>query len=145
MRIFIPLAVAVSLAATIVSCSTRSPFSRTEYITLEATGYCKCGQCCGWKRNILLQPVYAYGPNEGERKKVGETASGTKAKPHHTIAADTNVFPFGTRIKIPGYGWGVVEDRGGAIEGKRLDLFFKTHKQALEWGRQTVTVEVIRP
>ncbi len=91
-----------------------------------------------------MQPVYAYGPMKGERKKIGITASGTKAK-KGTIAADTNVFPFGTRMRIPGYGDGVVEDRGGAIQGTRIDLFFKTHQQALEWGRKTVTVEVWRP
>ena len=145
MKVFLPSVVVLFVVATIVSCSTRSPFSRTEYITLEATGYCKCGECCGWKRNLLLQPVYSYGSQKGQRKKVGETASGTKAKPGHTIAADTDVFPFGTRIKVPGYGWGTVEDRGGAIKGHRIDLFFKTHKQALEWGRQKVTVEVVRP
>ncbi len=129
--------------ALITSCANRKPFERTEFITLEATGYCKCPDCCGWKRNLLMQPVYAYGPQKGERKKLGVTASGTKAKPG-TIAADTSVFPFGTRMKIPGYGWGTVEDRGGAIKGGKIDLFFKTHKQALEWGRQTVTVEVVR-
>ena len=125
-------------------CASRGPRERVEYLTLEATGYCKCGECCGWKRNLLLQPVYAYGPMEGERKEVGVTALGTKAKPG-TIAADTAVFPFGTRMRIPGYGDGVVEDRGGAIEGGKIDLFFKSHKEALEWGRQTVTVEVRYP
>jgi 3D (Asp-Asp-Asp) domain-containing protein len=125
-------------------CASRGFGSRKEFVTLEATGYCKCGECCGWRRNLLFQPVYAYGPMEGERKKIGETAAGTKAK-KGTIAADTNVFPFGTKMKIPGYGSGVVEDRGGAIQGGKIDLFFKTHKQALEWGRQMVTVEVIRP
>ena len=124
-------------------CASRGFGSHKEYVTLEATGYCKCGECCGWRRNLLLQPVYAYGPMEGERKKIGETATGKKAG-KGTIAADTNVFPFGTEMKIPGYGTGVVEDRGGAIQGGKIDLFFKTHKQALEWGRQTVTVEVIR-
>ena len=109
-----------------------------------ATGYCKCQECCGWKRNLLMQPVYASGPQKGERKKIGVTASGTKAEPG-TIAADTNVFPFGTRMKVPGYGWGTVEDRGGAIKGGKIDLFFKSHKEALDWGRQTITVEVERP
>lgn len=127
----------------LTSCANRKLFERTEKITLEATGYCKCQECCGWKRNLLMQPVYAYGPQKGERKKLGVTASGTKAKPG-TIAADTNVFAFGTRMKIPGYGWGTVEDRGGAIKGGKIDLFFKTHKKALEWGRQTITVEVVR-
>lgn len=129
--------------ALLSGCANHKPFERTEFIALEATGYCKCQQCCGWKRNLLMQPVFAYGPQEGEKKKVGVTASGTKAKPG-TIAADTSVFPFGTRMNIPGYGWGTVEDRGGAIKGGKIDLFFKTHKQALDWGRQTVTVEVKR-
>ena len=125
-------------------CASRPFATRKEIVTLEATGYCKCGECCGWRRNLLLQPVYAYGSMEGERKKVGVTASGTKAK-KGTIAADTNVFPFGTKMKIPGYGSGVVEDRGGAITGHKIDLFFRTHKQALQWGRQMVSVEVTRP
>ena len=91
-----------------------------------------------------MQPVYASGSMKGERKKVGETASGTKAKPGRTIAADTSIYPFGTKMKIPGYGWGVVEDRGGAIKGGKIDLFFRTHKQALQWGRKTLQVEVVR-
>jgi len=128
----------------LAGCASRGRGGRVEYLSLEATGYCKCGECCGWRRNLLLQPVYAYGPMEGERKKVGETASGTKAKPG-TVAADTSVFPFGTRMRIPGYGNGIVEDRGGAIQGGRIDLFFKSHREALEWGRRMVTVEVRYP
>lgn len=122
----------------------RTPFRQSEYVTLETTGYCKCGSCCGWKRDFFFRPVYAYGPQAGERKKVGITACGTKARPG-TIAADTDVFAFGTRMRVPGYGWGTVEDRGGAIKGGRLDLFFNSHEEALQWGRRTVTVEVIRP
>lgn len=125
-------------------CASRNWGARGELVTVEATGYCKCGECCGWRRNLFLQPVYAYGAREGDRKKVGQTASGTKAK-KGTIAADTSVFPFGTKMKIPGYGSGVVEDRGGAIKGHKIDLFFRTHQQALVWGRQMVTIEVFRP
>jgi len=144
MKIIINVVFSLSLCFLVAGCASRGgKGSRTEYISLEATGYCKCGDCCGWKRNLLLRPVHAYGSNKGKKKKVGITASGTKAKPG-TIAADTNVFPFGTRMKIPGYGWGTVEDRGGAIKGGRIDLFFKSHKEALEWGRQTVKVQVER-
>lgn len=58
-----------------------------------------------------------------------------------TIAADTKYIPFGTRMYIPGYGWGVVEDRGGAIKGpKRLDLYYRSHQKALQWGRRNVEV-----
>ncbi|MDF1815569.1 MAG: 3D domain-containing protein [Verrucomicrobiales bacterium] len=136
---------AVPVFLLVCGCASRGAFSRTEKISMEVTGYCKCQKCCGWERNLLMQPVYAYGPMKGQRKKIGETASGKQAKPGHTIAADTSLLPFGTRLKVPGYGWGVVEDRGGAITGRRLDLFFKSHKDALKWGRQTLTVEVVRP
>lgn len=62
-----------------------------------------------------------------------------------TVAADTRYFPFGTRLYIPGYGYGVVEDRGGAIKGKkRLDIFYHSHSRARQWGRQRIRVEILR-
>jgi 3D (Asp-Asp-Asp) domain-containing protein len=72
------------------------------------------------------------------------TASGTKAR-KGTIAADTRKFPFGTIMYIEGYGYGRVEDRGGAIKGNHIDLYFRTHQQALEWGKQTKRVKVWLP
>jgi 3D (Asp-Asp-Asp) domain-containing protein len=48
-------------------------------------------------------------------------------------------------MNIPGYGWGVVKDRGGAIKGPdRLDVFFPSHARTKEWGRQTLMVEIDR-
>ncbi len=62
-----------------------------------------------------------------------------------TIAADTAYYSFGTRMHVPGYGWGKVSDRGGAIKGpNRLDLFFDSHQDALEWGRRKVKVRIER-
>lgn len=62
-----------------------------------------------------------------------------------TIAADTRFYPFGTRMYVPGYGWGTVSDRGGAIKGPdRIDLFFKSHQDALVWGRRRVKVRIER-
>lgn len=60
--------------------------------------------------------------------------------PHDgTIAADWRYIKPRTRIYIPGYGWGRVEDKGSAIKGKnRLDLYFDSHQTALQWGRRTV-------
>jgi len=60
-----------------------------------------------------------------------------------TIAADTEHYPFGTRMYVPGYGWGIVEDRGKAIKGAdRLDLYFKSHSKALAWGRRKAKVRI---
>jgi hypothetical protein len=62
-----------------------------------------------------------------------------------TIAADTKYYPFGTRMFVPGYGWGVVSDRGGAIKGRnRIDLYFDSHQDALNWGRRKVKVKIDR-
>lgn len=115
-------------------------------MSMEVTAYCNCGICCNWERNWfgLGQAVHKSGPNKGKPKEIGLTASGTRAK-HGTIAADTTVLPFGTIIEVPGYGYGRVEDRGGAIKGNKLDLWFPTHESALHWGRQRVTVRVWKP
>ena len=43
------------------------------------------------------------------------------------------------------YGYGRVEDKGSAIQGEKFDLFFKKHKQALQWGRKKQPVQVYRP
>lgn len=114
-----------------------------EYVVI-TTGYCPCGACCGWKRNWLGRPVVAYGPNQGKSKAVGVTASGTMARPG-TLAADTSIFPFGTIIYIPGYGYGRVEDRGGDIKGYHLDLFYRTHNLAAQHGRVKHRVNVWFP
>lgn len=105
------------------------------------TGYCNCGTCCGWRRSWfgLGPPVYDYGPMKGRRKKVGVTARGTVAR-HGTVAADPKVYPFGTKLEIPGYGTGIVEDVGGAITGKHIDVWFPSHGQARQWGRRNLAV-----
>jgi len=77
------------------------------------TAYCPCEKCCGkWAD--------------------GFTASGKPAV--GKIVAAPPTFPFGTRIFIPQYGQAVVQDRGGAITGNRLDVLFATHEEALQWG-----------
>ncbi len=120
-----------------------SNYSRVER-TMTVTAYCDCKVCTGWKRNWRLRPVFASGPNKGERKKVGVTATGTKAR-RGTIAADTSRYAFGTRMKVPGYGKGTVEDVGSAIKGEHIDVFFKDHKDALRWGVRTLDVTVWVP
>ncbi len=115
-------------------------------VVLKTTAYCACKICCGWKRKYgccLGPPVYASGPKKGKRKKVGITADGSKAK-KGTIAADTRLYPFGTIMYVPGYGWGEVHDTGAKIKGNRIDLFFPSHRKALEWGRRTLKVRVYR-
>lgn len=108
---------------------------------MEVTGYCKCGVCCSWHRNWYGRAVHKSGSLKGKPKQVGITASGRRARVG-TIAADTRRYPFGTVMYVPGYGYGRVEDRGGAIKGSKIDLYFRSHRQAKKWGRQQVEVEV---
>lgn len=105
------------------------------------TGYCNCGQCCGWRRSWFGfgPPVYNYGPQKGKPKAVGVTYSGTRAH-RGTIAADLSVYPIGTKLVVPGYGEGVVEDIGGAIKGRHIDIWFPSHREARKWGAQWLDV-----
>jgi 3D (Asp-Asp-Asp) domain-containing protein len=99
-----------------------------------------------WRRGRLFfwRAYVASGPSKGQRKRVGITSSGSRAR-RGTIAADIRYYPYGTVIWIPGYGKGVVEDTGGMIQGpNRLDVYFPTRKRALRWGRQKLTVQVKR-
>jgi 3D (Asp-Asp-Asp) domain-containing protein/septal ring factor EnvC (AmiA/AmiB activator) len=59
-----------------------------------------------------------------------------------TVAVDTRVFPFGTKMYIPGYGDGVAADTGSAIIGRIIDIWFPTCAQARAWGRKTLTITV---
>lgn len=113
---------------------------------LLVTGYCNCGDCCGWRKKWFFfgEPVYNYGKMKGEPKKVGVTASGTVAA-KGTIAADPAVHPFGTKIEVPGYGTGTVQDVGGSIKGAHIDLWFPTHEEALAWGAQKLKVKIEKP
>ncbi|MBN2301976.1 MAG: 3D domain-containing protein [Lentisphaerae bacterium] len=107
---------------------------------MEVTAYCACGKCCGWHRTWYGKPVDNI---TGKRKRVGLTASGVIARPG-TIAAPRE-YPFGTVMYVDGYGYGRVEDRGGAIKGDRIDLFFTSHGRALAWGRRKVVVKIWFP
>ncbi|HBF33418.1 TPA: hypothetical protein DDW35_02520 [Candidatus Sumerlaeota bacterium] len=63
-----------------------------------------------------------------------------------TLAADTRYYPYGTRMYVPEYGWGVVEDTGSAIKGQsKLDVYFYWHFRAEEWGRQNLEVSIESP
>lgn len=61
-----------------------------------------------------------------------------------TIAADLKVFPLGTVLYIPGYGYGVVADTGSAIKGNIIDLYFDTIDDVFkEWGKKKLAVYII--
>lgn len=69
----------------------------------------------------------------------GITAIGRPAG-HGIVAVDPNVIPLGTKLYIPGYGFAIAGDTGGAIIGNRIDLGFNSLSDALQFGRREVTV-----
>lgn len=88
----------------------------------KVTAYCPCSKCCG-------------------RYASGYTSSGTKATAGRTIATSSK-FAFGTKLKINGKIY-TVEDRGGAIQGNKIDIYMDTHAEALAWGVKYLPVEVV--
>lgn len=106
------------------------PEPEPEWIEGTATAYCSCEICCGeWALNRPNGIVY--------------TASGAEAVQGVTIAADWSIYPPGTVLFVEGLGEMIVQDRGGAISGQKIDVFFNNHEDALHFGRQEVRIKVI--
>jgi 3D (Asp-Asp-Asp) domain-containing protein len=70
------------------------------------------------------------------------TSTGARAQ-HGVIAVDPRVIPYGTHVWVPGYGYAVAADCGGAIKRNRIDLCFDTVAEAIQWGRRTVTIIIL--
>jgi 3D (Asp-Asp-Asp) domain-containing protein len=99
---------------------------RWQTLSMRVTAYCPCEQCCGeWADGVTAN---GHVISQGDR----------------FVAADRR-FGFDTQMVIPGYNTSEmvkVYDRGGAIYDNRLDVFFNTHQEALEWGVQYLEVKV---
>ena len=95
-------------------------------VQMRVTAYCPCPKCCG-------------------RYSDGITACGHKIHAGDAFLAADRKYPFGTEIIVPGYKNGEpvkILDRGGAIRGNRLDVFFHSHEEALRWGVRYLDVKV---
>lgn len=84
--------------------------------TFWVTAYCPCPICCGEYSN-MVNPT---------------TASGAPAVEGVTCAAPSN-FEFGTELIVDGHTY-TVQDRGGAINGNHLDIYFSNHQAALNFA-----------
>ena len=75
----------------------------------------------------------------------GRTASGRMVS-RGLIAADPSVLPLGSRVRLehPGYsGEYLVADTGGAIRGRRIDIWTPSTSEAMRFGRRTVKLTVL--
>lgn len=97
------------------------------------TAYCSCSLCCGkWAYN---RPIDENG-NEIVYGAIGE-----RLKEGYSIAVDPTVIPYRTEVIINGHTY-KAQDCGGAIKGNRIDVYFSSHEDALEFGVQYAEVLV---
>ena len=87
----------------------------TDLGLFKLTAYCPCEACCG--------------------KSDGITKSGEIAVEGVTVAVDPDIIPLGTKIIIDGHCY-IAQDTGSAIKGNRIDVFFNSHQDALDFGVQ---------
>ena len=105
---------------------------------------CHCG-CKTCHTVLMLTTGYDNGVGSTGKKPgspgYGVTKSGAKAGPG-SIAADLSLYPLGTKMWVPCYGCGTVEDIGGKIKQNHIDLWFPTAKAGFAWGNPYHDVEV---
>jgi 3D (Asp-Asp-Asp) domain-containing protein len=76
----------------------------------------------------------------------GRTASGTAAT-QGIIAADPRVLPLGSRVRIDAGSYSgeyLVADTGGAVRGKRIDIWTPSTRDAMRFGRRAVKLTVLQ-
>lgn len=75
----------------------------------------------------------------------GRTASGRPVS-RGLIAADPSVLPLGTRVQVEAGSFSgeyLVADTGGAVKGRRIDIWTPSTREALQFGRRAVKVTVL--
>jgi 3D (Asp-Asp-Asp) domain-containing protein len=93
----------------------------------------------GYKRKITVEAsAYTLGEGSG----TGMTSIGII--PYEGIVAvDPNFIPYYTKMYIPGYGFAMAGDTGGAIRGYKIDLFMTSYYRAIQWGRRTIDIYIL--
>jgi len=75
----------------------------------------------------------------------GRTASGRPVS-RGLIAADPSVLPLGTRVRLEAGSWSgeyVVADTGGAVRGRKIDIWTPTSREAMQFGKRVVRLTVL--
>lgn len=93
----------------------KNTLSYKQKYTMKATAYSGGGLCAN-----------------GKRCKVGR------------VAVDPDVVPLGTWLYVKGYGFCQACDTGGAIQGKRIDLYYNSESQCNSYGVRYTQVYVLR-
>ena len=86
------------------------------------TAYCSCTKCNGrWA---------------GQPGKLGRPMQAGR-----TIAVDPRLIKLGRKVRMNDREY-IAEDTGGAIKGKRIDLFVDSHSEAMRFGKKLIEVYV---
>ncbi len=92
---------------------------------------------------ILDITATAYGPGTADNGHWGNNDYFGNPLQPGDVAVDPNVIAMGTKLWIPGYGYGVANDQGSAIKGNRIDLFYPDRQVALDYGILNVKVYIL--
>ena len=109
--------------------------AKVRKVKMTVTAYCPCPICCDYYARVPLTL----------RRLAGGDRLAPLLRDHAGFVAGPANLPFGTEVSIPGYHEGqyvAVLDRGGAIVGNHVDVFMSNHRQAVQWGKQTLLVTV---
>jgi 3D (Asp-Asp-Asp) domain-containing protein/LysM repeat protein len=94
--------------------------------------------------NAVTVQATAYTANCEGCSGVTKTGLDLNANPEaKVIAVDPDVIPLGTRVYVEGYGYATAQDTGGAIQGKRIDVFIPEKEEAVDWGVRSVKVTIL--
>ncbi|REK69209.1 3D domain-containing protein [Paenibacillus paeoniae] len=100
-------------------------------------------------KNVTLTAYSAGVASTGKDKDhpdYGITASGTRVKEGRTIAVDPKVIPIGWWVYIEGLGFRRAEDKGSAVKGNKIDIYFDSNNYATKFGKKTgYTVYILGP
>lgn len=106
------------------------PPASMAWVQVKTTGYCGCEICC---------------PGTSDHK----TAINRDLRQFpYGIAVDPQLIPYRTNLFVPGYGYAMVDDTGGAMRQSakkniiHLDLRFPDHKTARRWGVRWMWIAV---
>lgn len=97
------------------------------------------------KKNYKTMTVKATAYTASCKNCSGITATGINLKKNpkvKVISVDPKIIPLGTKVHVEGYGMAIAGDTGGAMKGKKIDVFIPSKKKALNWGVKTVKIKV---
>jgi 3D (Asp-Asp-Asp) domain-containing protein len=109
----------------------------------DSTQASRAGVSDGLRASEVIVPAQTYSATAYSLR--GRTASGQYVT-RGLIAADPRVLPLGTRVRLEAGQWSgeyLVADTGGAIRGRKIDIWTPSTREAMQFGRRPVKLTVL--